>query len=277
MTARQRVLFVDDEPAIRLTLPIILRRHGFDVTAVGTVAEAIAAIGHSQFDILLSDLNIGEPGDGFTVVSAMRRTQPEARAYILTGYPDFESALRAIRNQVDDYFVKPTDPEQLVALLQQKITGPHRTVYGPLKRVSQILQELEPVIVAEFIRLVPSHLQLPPVHIRKNEIGERVRTLLAELEDRVRGGACELRPETLARAAAYGENLHQRGYSISMLVTECHLLQHVISATLQDNLLRIEMSTLIPDMIGIGESLNAYTEEAMRAFTSVAAVPAGRR
>ncbi len=106
MTAGKRVLFVDDEPSIRVTLPAILKRNGFDVTAVGTVAEAIAAISQTQFDILLSDLNIGEPGDGFTVVSAMRRVQPQARSFILTGYPDFESALRAIRNQVDDGLVR---------------------------------------------------------------------------------------------------------------------------------------------------------------------------
>ena len=55
-----------------------------------------------------------------------------------------------------------------------------------------------------------------------------------------------------------------------MLVSEGHILQRVISQVLQDNLLRIEMSTLIADMTGIGESLNAYIEEAIRAFSSAA-------
>jgi len=72
-----RVLFVDDEPGIRLTMPQTLEQHGFSVTAVGTVNEALAEIMSAQFDVLLSDLNIGQPSDGFTVVSAMRRTQPE--------------------------------------------------------------------------------------------------------------------------------------------------------------------------------------------------------
>jgi hypothetical protein len=48
------------------------------------------------------------------------------------------------------------------------------------------------------------------------------------------------------------------------LVAECHLVEHIISATLQDNFLRIEMSTLIRNMIGIDESLNAYSEEGAR-------------
>ena len=49
---------------------------------------------HATFDVLLSDLNIGQPGDGFTVVSAMRRVQPKAATFILTGYPDFDTACR---------------------------------------------------------------------------------------------------------------------------------------------------------------------------------------
>jgi ActR/RegA family two-component response regulator len=105
---RSKLLFVDDDESSRQMLPVILTENGFDVTTVATVAEAISEINRQPFDILLSDLNIGQPGDGFTVVSAMRRIQPQARTYLLTGYPDFDSALEAIRRQVDDYLTKRT-------------------------------------------------------------------------------------------------------------------------------------------------------------------------
>ena len=98
-----RILFVDDEAGIRNTLKPILEQHGFKVTTAATVPEALEQINHATFEVLLSDLNIGQPGDGFTVVSAMRRVQPEAATFILTGYPDFDTALQAIRSQVDDY------------------------------------------------------------------------------------------------------------------------------------------------------------------------------
>ena len=84
-----RMLFVDDEPSIRLTLPEILRMHGHTIEVAATVSEALAAIQAHRFDVLISDLNIGSPGDGFTVVSAMRRIQPECVTLILTGYPGF--------------------------------------------------------------------------------------------------------------------------------------------------------------------------------------------
>ena len=116
-----RVLFVDDEPGIRLTMPQILRRHGLSVRAVGTVNHALAEITSAQFDVLISDLNIGQPGDGLTVVSAMRSMQPNCVTLILTGYPGFETALEALRNQVDVYLIKPADVPTLVSLIEKNL------------------------------------------------------------------------------------------------------------------------------------------------------------
>jgi DNA-binding NtrC family response regulator len=59
-----KVLFVDDEASIRMTLPHILRLKGYEVKATGTVSEALAAMQKDQFDVLIADLNIGQPGDG---------------------------------------------------------------------------------------------------------------------------------------------------------------------------------------------------------------------
>ena len=42
-------------------------------------------------------------------MTAMRRCQPTAATFILTGYPDFQTDLKAIRKQVDDYLIKPAD------------------------------------------------------------------------------------------------------------------------------------------------------------------------
>src|SRR3954471_22150709 len=138
MAAMVKILFVDDEPAIRLSLPAILKIHGFDVTSAGSVSEAIQEISRQNFDVLISDLNIGNPGDGFTVVSAMRRTQPSCVTLILTGFPAFESALQAIRSQVDDYLIKPAGVKQLVAAIEEKLRNrtPHQL--ERLKAVPQI-------------------------------------------------------------------------------------------------------------------------------------------
>src|SRR5690242_15072425 len=121
---KTRILFADDEPGIRMTLPAILEMEGFEVSVAATVPEALTCLNREPFDVLLADLNIGERGDGFTLISAMRRVQPHAVTLILTGYPDFETALQAIRSQVDDYLTKPTDIKQLVSVIEKKLKQP---------------------------------------------------------------------------------------------------------------------------------------------------------
>ena len=117
----KRVLFVDDEPSIRLTLPPILQNRGFEVRSAASVPEALAAIDRQTFDILLSDLNVSEEGDGFTIVHAMRTANPKCVTILLTGYPAFESAVEAIHHEVDDYFVKPADVESLISTMERKL------------------------------------------------------------------------------------------------------------------------------------------------------------
>jgi ActR/RegA family two-component response regulator len=117
----RKLLFVDDEPNIRLTLPPLLQQRGFEVQSAASVAEALTAMKAGHFDILLSDINVSEDGDGFTVVRAMREANPECVTILLTGYPGFETALEAIHNEVDDYVVKPVDLDALVGTMERKL------------------------------------------------------------------------------------------------------------------------------------------------------------
>ena len=129
--ANARLLFVDDDPKIVLTMPQILRQHGYHVTAVESVSDALAQIGTAQFDLLLTDLNIGEQDDGLTVVSAMRRTQPNCLILILTGFPGFDTVLEAMHNQVDEYLIKPAPIPALLGLIEQKLTERAREKASP--------------------------------------------------------------------------------------------------------------------------------------------------
>ena len=122
--ARKRLLFVDDEPAIRATLPVILRRYGFTVTIASSVAEAIQQIQSQEFDLLLCDLNIEHEGDGYDVVRAMQEVNPTCAMMILTAYPAIESAIEGIHLRIDDYIIKPSNADALVALLAEKLLAP---------------------------------------------------------------------------------------------------------------------------------------------------------
>jgi ActR/RegA family two-component response regulator len=88
--------------------------YGFAVTAVGTVSEALAHVNGTECDVLVSDLNIDKPGDGFLVIAAMRLLQPKCITLVLTGYPAFDTAVEGIRHCINDYLVKPVKIDELV-------------------------------------------------------------------------------------------------------------------------------------------------------------------
>jgi len=131
-----RLLFVDDEPSIRLTLPPILQERGFQVQIAASVSEALTAIKAHKFDVLLSDINIDRESDGFTVVHAMREANPDCVTVLLTAYPAFETAVRSIRAEVDDYFTKPADLGAIISTIDRKLLarGIRRTV--PTKKAA---------------------------------------------------------------------------------------------------------------------------------------------
>lgn len=106
---RKRLLFVDDEQGIRVTLSAILRRYGFTVTLAATVAEAIDEIKAQEFDLLLCDLSIDRENDGLEVIRVMREVNPQCVTIVLTGYPNQESAEEAVSLGIDDYIAKPTN------------------------------------------------------------------------------------------------------------------------------------------------------------------------
>jgi DNA-binding response OmpR family regulator len=119
----KRILFVDDEPAIRATLAVILRRYGFLVTVASTVAEALGQIQKQEFDLLLSDLNIEGERDGYNIVRAMRKLNPNCINIVLTGFPDEESAAEGLELGIDDYIAKPANADALVAMLAEKLAA----------------------------------------------------------------------------------------------------------------------------------------------------------
>ena len=118
---RKRLLFVDDERAIRETLSPILRRYGFTVAAVATIAQALNEIETREFDLLLCDLNLERESDGLDVIRAMRKVNPRCVVFILTAYPALDSAVAAIDLAVDGYITKPANADALVASLAENL------------------------------------------------------------------------------------------------------------------------------------------------------------
>ena len=198
---------MDDEAGIRMTLAPILERHDFQVTTAATVPEALEKINHETFDVLLSDLNIGQPGDGFTVVSAMRRVQPDACTFILTGYPDFETALQAIRSQVDDYLLKPTDVPTLIRAIQRKLESRRPQIpEAPVKRVSELLRENIQHITQEWLKEVRSHHELTALRLHDDDRIDHIPPLVEQLALRIETGQSSTSKRLAELGQKHGED-----------------------------------------------------------------------
>ncbi|WP_298402187.1 response regulator transcription factor [uncultured Chloroflexus sp.] len=114
MTNQPRVLVVDDEQNIRLTLNALLSRAGYSVTTAASGEEAVALFERESFDLMLVDLQM--PGmKGMEVVAKVREAGHDAIIIVLTGHGSLDSAIEGIRFGIFDYLLKTSDPNQILA------------------------------------------------------------------------------------------------------------------------------------------------------------------
>jgi PAS domain S-box-containing protein len=111
-------LLVDDEEDGRGLLAVFLERCGGEVTAVGSAAEALAALARRRPDVLVSD--IAMPGtDGYQLIRQIRRLPDGATipAIALTAHASADARVQAFQAGFDTYLTKPVDPVELLAVV----------------------------------------------------------------------------------------------------------------------------------------------------------------
>lgn len=113
---RQRVLLVEDHEPTRQIIERLLAKIEFDVISADSVAAAVHLAGKHEFDILLSDIGLGD-GTGVDVV---RRIRPGRtfRAIALSGYGTDDDIQRSLDAGFADHLVKPVDIARLEAALR---------------------------------------------------------------------------------------------------------------------------------------------------------------
>ena len=112
MPEQPKVLVVDDEESVVVTIKAILQLDGYNVATTTSGATARAMVREVEYDLVLTDLRL-EDGDGLDVLKAVRERYPETVTIMLTGYASLESAIQALRAGAYDYLVKPSEVEEL--------------------------------------------------------------------------------------------------------------------------------------------------------------------
>jgi len=114
MREQPKVLVVDDEESVVVTIKAILQLDGYSVATTTSGANARQMVREVEYDLVLTDLRL-EDGDGLDVLKAVRESYPETVTIMLTGYASLESAIQALRAGAYDYLVKPSEVEELRA------------------------------------------------------------------------------------------------------------------------------------------------------------------
>ena len=106
------ILLVDDEETLLETLSLDLLEEGYDVTTASSGAESISLFKKYCFDVVITDLNLGET-TGMEVVDEAKKNNPETMVLILTGYASLTTAIEALRLGASDYIMKPCSRKEL--------------------------------------------------------------------------------------------------------------------------------------------------------------------
>jgi DNA-binding response OmpR family regulator len=265
-----KVLVVDDDEVILHLTSEQLGRKGFQVVAVGSVTEALKLITTDTFDALITDLNMPGAGDGFTVITAMRHSQPDALILLVSGYPDVERAMATIALQADEIIVKPFETAKLSELLSEKLLARQPAARTEKQRVSVILQRCLPGILTDWLAQAKLSSELNHLNLSDDERTGYLPKLIADLIVRLdETGSTPLNDAApcSSSAAEHGKLRFRQGYSSPMLVHESRILQVTLFGTLQNNLSHIDFSLLLPDVMKIADEVDAQLTQAMTGFT----------
>jgi two-component system alkaline phosphatase synthesis response regulator PhoP len=116
-----RILIVDDELAIRLTVREILRRAGFSVSAVASGEEALDLVQSQSFDLALIDLVMPGMG-GIELMRRLQEVAPDTMLIVMTARGSMETAIEALRLGAHDYLIKPCDDKLLKQCIETGLT-----------------------------------------------------------------------------------------------------------------------------------------------------------
>jgi ActR/RegA family two-component response regulator len=241
--------------------------------AASNVSEALGHIANEKFDVLLSDLHMPLAGDGFTVVSAMRHTHPDALTMVLSGYPALDEAMSAIVAQADEILSKPIQMTAIRDLIHTRLAEPHTMKRVKPESVASILERESDTTIQNWLALVEQNPELTCITLNKEERTGHLPKLIRDLVLRLRLDTGLPAPVSMA-AREHGELRREQGYTATMLVEESRILQVSIFSTLQRNINRVDFSKVLSDVVSIADEVDSQLKQAMRSFVTLDAAVA---
>jgi len=118
MDGRLKVMVIDDEPLMRITIQDALEAEGYEVSIAETGQKGLSLFRKNPVDILITDLKLLDM-DGLHILKEAKRMNPETQVIMITAYGSIDSAVTAMKEGASDYLTKPFSMDELLLILKR--------------------------------------------------------------------------------------------------------------------------------------------------------------
>src|SRR5229473_1403977 len=119
-TENRRILIIDDERPILLTLEALLGRHGYDVETSGTASQGLKLLKTKSPTLVLLDLQLPD-AEGLQTLDEIKAEFPGTPVIILTAHDSLHNAIESIKRGAFHFISKPYAPEELLSLVEKAL------------------------------------------------------------------------------------------------------------------------------------------------------------
>jgi DNA-binding NtrC family response regulator len=119
-TENHRVLIIDDERPVLMTLEALLKRHGYQVETAPTAAQGLKLLKSKSPTLVLLDLRLPD-ADGLEMLDRIKAELPEVQVIILTAHDSLHNAIESIKRGAYHFISKPYAPEELLSLVEKAL------------------------------------------------------------------------------------------------------------------------------------------------------------
>src|SRR5262252_6184717 len=117
-TGNHRVLIIDDERPVLLTLEALLKRHGYHVDTAPTASQGLKLLRSKPSTLVLLDLQLPD-ADGLETLDQIKTEAPQTQVIILTAHDSLHNAIESIKRGAYHFISKPYAPEELLSLMEK--------------------------------------------------------------------------------------------------------------------------------------------------------------
>ena len=119
-TNNHRVLIIDDERPVLLTLEALLKRHGYHVETASTASQGLKLLRSKPSTLVLLDLQLPD-ADGLETLDQIKTEVPQTQVIILTAHDSLHNAIESIKRGAYHFISKPYAPEELLSLVEKAL------------------------------------------------------------------------------------------------------------------------------------------------------------